>query len=56
VAWKLSDDGKQLSLRNVNRKVIPTETRDSAVVAALLTKNVRSPELFGEAIEFTREK
>ena len=56
VVWKLSDDGKHLSLRNVNRKVIPKETRDSAAVAALLTKNAHNPELFGEAIEFTREK
>jgi hypothetical protein len=54
VVWKLSDDGKHLSLRNVNRKVIPNETRESATVA-LLTKNARNPELFGEAIEFTRK-
>jgi len=56
VVWKLSDDGKRLSLHNVNRKVIPNETRESATVAALLTKNARNPELFGEAIEFTRKK
>ena len=56
VVWKVSDDGKHLSLRNVNRKLIPKETRDSAAVAALLTKNAHNPELFGEAIEFTREK
>ena len=46
VVWKLSDDGKRLSLRNVNRKVIPNETRESATVVALLTKNARNPELF----------
>jgi hypothetical protein len=40
----------------VNRKVIPKESRDSAIVAALLMKNARNPDLFGEAIEFTREK
>jgi hypothetical protein len=40
----------------VNRKVIPKETRDSAAVAALLTKNVRNPELFSEEIEFRKEK
>jgi hypothetical protein len=56
VVWKLSDNDKHLSLRNVNRKVIPKETRDSAAVAALLTKNVRNPELFGEEIEFRKEK
>ena len=56
VVWKLSDNDKHLSLRNVNRKVIPKEARDSAAVAALLTKNVRNPELFGEEIEFRKEK
>ena len=56
VAWKLSDDGKRLSLRNVNRKLIPKESRDSAAVAALLTKNAHNPELFGGEIEFRKEK
>src|SRR4029077_16205487 len=56
VVWKLSDDGKHLNLRNVTPKIIPKESRDSATVAALLTKNARNPQLFGEAIEFTREK
>jgi hypothetical protein len=56
VVWKLSDDGERLSLRNVNRKVIPRETRDSVTVAALLTKNAHNPELFGEEIEFRKEK
>jgi hypothetical protein len=55
VVWKLSSDGKRLTLRSVN-KVIPKETKDSAAVAALLTKNARNPELFGEEIEFRREK
>jgi hypothetical protein len=52
----LSDDGKRLSLQNVNRKLIPKESRDSAAVAALLTKNAHNPELFGEEIEFRKEK
>jgi hypothetical protein len=56
VIWKLSDDGKRLTLRSVKEKVIPKETRDSATVAALLTKNARNPELFGEEIEFRKEK
>jgi hypothetical protein len=55
VVWKLSSDGKRLTLRSVN-KVIPKETKDSAAVAALLTKHARNPELFGEEIEFRREK
>jgi hypothetical protein len=56
VVWKLSDDGKHLSLRNVSDKLISKETRDSAAVVALLTKNARNPELFGEEIEFRKEK
>lgn len=56
VVWKLRDDGKRLSLRNVSNKVIPKETRDSATAVALLTKNVRDAELFGEEIEFRKEK
>ena len=55
VVWKLSSDGKHLTLRSV-KKVIPKETKDSAAVAALLTKNARTPELFGEEIEFRKEK
>jgi hypothetical protein len=56
VTWKLSDDGKNLRLRSVNDKVVPKETTDSATVAALLTKNARNPDLFGEEIEFKKEK
>jgi hypothetical protein len=55
VVWKLSDDGQRLSLRSVN-KVIPKDTKDSATVAALLTKNAHNHELFGEEIEFRKEK
>jgi hypothetical protein len=56
VVWKLSDDGNHLSLRNVSDKVISKEIKDSDTVAALLTKNASNPELFGEEIEFRKEK
>lgn len=56
VIWKLSDDGKNLKLRSVNDKIVPKETKDSATVVALLTKNARNSELFGEEIEFQKEK
>ena len=56
VIWKLSDDGKNLRLRNVNDKVVPKETKDSATIVVLLTKNTSNPELFGEEIEFKKEK
>ncbi len=55
VVWKLSSDGKRLTLRSIN-KVIPKETKDSAAVAELLTRNARNRELFGEEIEFRKEK
>ena len=56
VIWKLSDDGKNLRMRSVNDKVVPKETKDSATVVALLTKNARNPELLGEEIEFRKEQ
>ena len=56
VVWKLSDDGKRLSLRNVQSKVIPKEQKDSARVAELLKENSKNPELFGEEIQFSKEK
>ena len=56
IIWKLSDDGKNLRLRSVNDKVVPKETKDSAAVAALLTKNARNPELFGEEVAFKKEQ
>jgi hypothetical protein len=56
VIWKLSDDGKNLRLRSVNDKIVPKETKDSATVIELLTKNAQNSELFGEEIEFKKEK
>ena len=56
VVWKLSDDGKRLSLRNVKSTVIPKEEKDSARVAELLKENAKNPELFGEEIAFKKEK
>ena len=56
VTWKLSDDRNRLTLRSVNDKVVPKEMKNSTTAAALLTKNARNPELFGEEIEFRKEK
>ena len=56
VVWKLSDDGKRLSLRSVDNKVIPTETKDAAAVVVLLKKNAGNPELFGEEMQFNKER
>jgi len=55
VVWRLSDDGKRLSLRSVQSKVIPKGKNDSAEVTELLKENAKNPELFGEEIEFNKE-
>jgi len=56
VFWKLSDDGKTLSLRNVTDKVVPTGIKDSATIVAFLKQNARNPDLLSEEIEFQKEK
>jgi len=56
VVWKLSDDSKQLILRSVNRDVIPKEKKDSQAVAKFLKDNAKNSDLFGEEIEFRKEK
>lgn len=56
VVWKLSDDGKRLSLRSVQSKVVSKDQKDSATVAELLKENAKNPDLFGEEIEFNKEK
>jgi hypothetical protein len=56
VVWKLSDDGKRLSLRSVQSKVVPKEQRDSAGVTEVLKENAKNPDLFGEEIQFNKEK
>jgi hypothetical protein len=55
VVWKLSDDSKHLTLRSVNRDVIPKQKEDSTAVAKFLKENAKNPDLFGEEIEFNKE-
>jgi hypothetical protein len=56
VTWKLSTDGEHLQLGSVNTEVIPKETKDSLAIVELLKKNLQNPRLFGEAIEFRKQK
>jgi hypothetical protein len=56
MAFKLSDDGKQLDVRVVDTKVIPKELKDSASVQKLLKKNLENPSLFGDEGQFTKVK
>ena len=55
VVWKLSDDGKHLTLRGVNRNVVPQEKRDSTAIAKFLEEDAKNPDLFGEEIQFNKE-
>jgi hypothetical protein len=56
VVWKLSDDGKLLTLQNVNSNLIPKEEKNSARIAELLKKNSTNPELLGEEMQFNKVK
>lgn len=56
VFWKLSDDGRRLTLRSVNNKLVSNQSKTSNAVVALLTKSSGNPELFTEEIEFRKEK
>ena len=54
VTWKLSADGRQLSLRAVTTKVVPDTIKNSADIRSLLDKNKQNPELFGEELSLTK--
>jgi len=54
LTWKLSEDGKRLSLRVVNDKVIPIKTKGSASVQKLLKKNLQNPDLLEHETQFTK--
>ncbi len=57
MTWKLSEDGKTLTVRTINEKVIPYSTKDSAAIQKLIEANAQNPDLFEkEAGEFVRSK
>ncbi len=56
LGWSLENNGARLRLRVVSRKVIPTETRDPAVLQALLKKHLGEPALFGFQQDYVRQK
>jgi hypothetical protein len=56
LTYTVSADGNRLGLRDVNTKVIPTETEDSTSVQRLLENNLQNPALFNEEEQFTKEK
>jgi hypothetical protein len=56
LAWRLSEDGRQLGLRVVRNKVISKESKDSAVVQKLLAENLQNAALLEDENQFTRAK
>jgi hypothetical protein len=56
LAWKLSEDGKRLTIRAVSTDVIPTTEKDSAAIVKLLEANRDKPQLFGESADYTRDR
>lgn len=53
--WTMTADGT-LSLRNVNDRIVPDSTKDSASVRRLLEDNLKNPDLLGEEIRMTKGK
>ena len=54
-AWELSGDGQRLTLRQVNNKVVPTETHDSGAVVRLIEANRSNPYLLDDGFEYSRD-
>lgn len=55
-AWQLSADGARLSLKGVNTRVIPEETRGRAAIQKLIKTNLANPKLYGETLVFDPKK
>jgi len=53
--WHLADDGT-LHARIVNDKIVPDDTKDSSTVRKLIKANIQNPSLFGDEIQFTKDK
>lgn len=54
IEWKLSDDGKRLTLRAVQTELVPESTRERAALVKLVEANRDDPKLFGEAGVYVR--
>ncbi len=52
--WKLSDDGKRLTIRVVRTEVVPESTHDRAALVKLIEANKDNPKLFGEEAVYTK--
>lgn len=54
--WKLSDDGRKLTLRRVSTAIIPGDTKDTRTIQQLIRAKLDEPGLFAEPVEFTRKR
>jgi len=55
LGYALSTDGRRLTLRVVNDKLIPDETRDAERIKTLFEKHRREPALFGEGFVYVKQ-
>ena len=55
LGYALSDDGRRLTLRVVNDKLIPDDTKDSDRVKRLFEEHAHDPALFGEDCVYVRQ-
>lgn len=52
----VSADGRQLTVRTVNTKVVPEETKGRPALQKLIKANLANPALYNEPLVFTRKK
>ena len=52
--WKLSEDGKRLTLRAIQTEVVPESMRDRDAMIKLIQDNRDNPKLFGEPGVYVR--
>jgi len=55
LTYRLSPDGKQLSVLTVSTKVVPEETKGRSALQKLIKRQIADPKLFNEPMEFTRK-
>ena len=52
--WKLSEDGKRLTIRAISPEVVPEGTPSREALVKLIESNRENPKLFGEAGVYVR--
>lgn len=52
----VSADGRQLTVRLINGKIVSDKIKGRAALQKVITANLANPDLFNEAVIFTRKK